>query len=178
MTFIQSESNKVDKILGLGGAFFVPGNWTPVAEANIFGDPQAAKVVASHGEQITFVPLNISNKAVISNELIIQIACQKRSPFTEILSPIMSYYSKQYETIIPDIEGAPLHDVILFSFLISPEYYKTIERQVVVTTYGSSKGLTYAFRPSIEYIQDCPIHLIVLDFNRDAFIKDFIEVMS
>ena len=36
-----------DRIVVLGGAFFCNGNVNPAAEANIFGDPDAANVVFS-----------------------------------------------------------------------------------------------------------------------------------
>ncbi len=181
LTFIQAETNieQVKQILVMGGAFFVPGNRTPVAEANIYGDPQAAKIIATYGGQVTFVPLNISNRAVISPEVTKKIVAQNDTPFSKIIQPIMNYYSKQYETLLPSINGAPLHDVTLFSYLMKPDLFHVVDRQVLITTDGHSKGLTYAdFRPNPEYIENYPIHQIIIDFNIEAFIDDFIEIMS
>ncbi|SFJ64114.1 purine nucleosidase [Halobacillus dabanensis] len=97
LTYIQSHSNiqKAGRVIVMGGAFFVPGNSTPVAEANIYGDPQAAKIVASHGEAITFAPLNISNRANIPLDTIQEIAEQNDTPYSSIILPIMNYYSNQ-----------------------------------------------------------------------------------
>ncbi|WP_167360039.1 hypothetical protein [Halobacillus dabanensis] len=54
-----------------------------------------------------------------------------------------------------------------------------MERQVSITDTGLSMGLTYAdFRPVPQYIKGYPMHKIIIDFNRDAFIKDFIQVMT
>ncbi|SDP52722.1 nucleoside hydrolase [Halobacillus aidingensis] len=181
LTYIQSESN-IDKsgdIYVMGGAFFVPGNRTSVAEANVYGDPQAAKIVAAHGENVTFVPLNVSNRAVIPLDTIKKVAAENDTPFSKIIFPIMDYYSTQYESIIPGIDGAPLHDVTLISYLMNPEDYKVVERQVSVNAIGPSQGLTYAdFRPAPEYIEDYPMHNIIIDFNRKAFIKDFVDIMT
>lgn len=181
LTYIQSHSNiqEAGRVIVMGGAFFIPGNRTPVAEANIYGDPQAAKIVASHGEAVTFVPLNISNRAHISLNTIQQIAEQNDTPYSPIILPIMSYYSTQYESILPGINGAPLHDVTLFSYLINSGDFTVVERQVSITDTGLSMGLTYAdFRPVPQYIKGYPMHKIIIDFNRDAFIKDFVHVMT
>ncbi|MEC3883791.1 nucleoside hydrolase [Halobacillus sp. HZG1] len=181
LTFIQAESNihKTGNVYVMGGAFFVPGNRTPVAEANVYGDPQAAKIVAAHGKNITFVPLNISNRAVIPLDTIKKVSIQNETPFSRIIFPIMDYYSTQYESIIPGIDGAPLHDVTLFSYLMNPEYYKVVERQVKVNTTGPSKGLTLAdFRPAPDYIEGYPMHSIIIDFDKEAFTQDFVKIMT
>ncbi|WLR47601.1 nucleoside hydrolase [Halobacillus litoralis] len=181
LTYIQSESNihTAGDVYVMGGAFFVPGNRTPVAEANVYGDPQAAKIVAAHGENVTFVPLNISNRAVIPLDTVKKVAAENDTPFSKIIYPIMNYYSTQYESIIHGIDGAPLHDVTLFSYLMNPKDYKIVERQVSVNAIGPSKGLTYAdFRPAPDYIEGYPMHNIIIDFDREAFIEDFIRIMT
>ncbi len=181
LTYIQSEGNihKAGDIYVMGGAFFVPGNLTPVAEANIFGDPQAAKIVASNGNHITFVPLNISNHAIILLDTMKQVAKQNNTPFSQIIYPIMNYYSQKYKSILPGVEGAPLHDVTLFSYLSQPEKYTVVKGQVQITTESNSKGLTYAdFRPVPKYIKNYPMHQIIVDFDREAFTRDFVKVMT
>ena len=181
LTYIQSDSNiqEAGRVIVMGGAFFVPGNRTSVAEANIYGDPQAAKIVASHGDTITFVPLNISNHAVISLDTIQQVADQNDTPFSKIIFPIMKYYSTQYESILPGIDGAPLHDVTLFSYLMNPDDFTVVKRQVRITDAGTAIGMTHAdFRPVPEYIEGYPMHKIIIDFNREAFIKDFVQIMT
>ncbi|GGF13093.1 nucleoside hydrolase [Halobacillus andaensis] len=181
LMYFHPESNidQVDQVLIMGGAFHVPGNVTPLAEANIYGDPQAAKVVAKHGQNITFIPLNVSNRAIITNDDISHLTQNSISPYSSILEPIMSYYSKQYENLIPGINGAPLHDVTLFSYLLNQDRYLTVDRQVQVIVDGPSKGLTHAdFRPVPKVIGKAPIHTIVVDFDPSFFVKDFIEIMS
>ncbi|MFG6149180.1 nucleoside hydrolase [Halobacillus sp. B23F22_1] len=181
LMYLHPENNldQVDQVLIMGGAFHVPGNVTPLAEANVYGDPQAAKVVAKHGRNLTFIPLNVSNRAIITNEVIDYLAQNSSSPYTPILEPIMSYYSKQYETIMPGINGAPLHDVTLFSYLLNPDRYFTVNRQVHVTVDGPSRGLTHAdFRPNPKTLDKDPIHTIVVDFDSSFFVKDFIKIMS
>ncbi|UOR13554.1 nucleoside hydrolase [Halobacillus amylolyticus] len=181
LTFVQAGSNIHDagEIIVMGGAFLVPGNSSPLAEANVYGDPQAAKIVAAQGRGITFIPLNVSNRAIVSLDIIHDLSEQTATPFSPILKPIMEYYSMQYQSIIPGINGAPLHDVTLLSFLTNEDHYKLVHRQIFVVDDGPSRGLTYAdFRPVPEIIPHYPINKIVIDFNVKYFVNDFVKTMS
>ncbi|WP_052158700.1 nucleoside hydrolase [Halobacillus sp. BBL2006] len=181
VAFIQSRSliDKVKDIIIMGGAFFVPGNWTPLAEANIYGDAKAAKVVAKHGTNLTFIPLNVSNRAIISNSLIYSLSTQSHTPFSPILKTVMDYYSNKYKEIIPGINGAPLHDVTLLSYLTNKEDYQLISRQVFVIASGPAKGMTFAdFRPVPEKVPNYPVNKMVLDFNFEKFQQDFVTILS
>ncbi|URD83414.1 Inosine-uridine preferring nucleoside hydrolase [Musa troglodytarum] len=55
-------ASKVKKIVILGGAFFTAGNVNPAAEANIYGDPEAADIVFTCGADITVVGINITTQ--------------------------------------------------------------------------------------------------------------------
>lgn len=46
----------------LGGAFFVNGNVNPAAEANIFGDPEAADLVLGLCPRCRIVGLDVTHK--------------------------------------------------------------------------------------------------------------------
>ena len=50
----------VDQVVVMGGATLAPGNMTPVAEANIFHDPEAATVVFAAPWQITMLGLDVT----------------------------------------------------------------------------------------------------------------------
>ncbi|TQS46910.1 nucleoside hydrolase [Cryptosporangium phraense] len=50
----------VESVVVMGGAAKSPGNVTPVAEANIFNDPQAAARVLDAGWPLTLVPLDLT----------------------------------------------------------------------------------------------------------------------
>ncbi|WP_198162692.1 nucleoside hydrolase [Halobacillus mangrovi] len=170
---------KVKDIIIMGGAFLVPGNWTPLAEANVYGDPQAARIVASMGKNMTFVPLNISNRAIISNGMIDRLSNHTQTPFTPILEPIMDFYSKKYNEIIPGIQGAPIHDVTLLSYLTDKSPFHVIQKQVFVVTEGPAKGMTFAdFRPVPEMVSNYPVNQIILNFNVEQFQNDFMKVFS
>ncbi|MGI8316336.1 nucleoside hydrolase [Halobacillus mangrovi] len=180
--FIETGSwiqQKVKDILIMGGAFLVPGNWTPLAEANVCGDSQAAWVVASKGKNMTFVPLNVSNRAIISNKMIDHLSTYTQTPFTPILKPIMDFYSNKYKEIIPGIQGAPLHDVTLLSYLTDKASFLLVQKQVFVVTDGLANGMTFAdFRPDPEMVPTYPVNQIMLDFSMEQFQNDFMKVFS
>ena len=61
-------AKRVKEVYSMGGAVLVPGNTTPVAEFNIWGDPQAARIFFNSGMHITMVGLETYYKPVLSGE--------------------------------------------------------------------------------------------------------------
>ena len=59
-------AQNVQEVIIMGGAATGPGNASPVAEANIHNDPEAAKVVFHAGWPLTMVGLDVTRKTVIS----------------------------------------------------------------------------------------------------------------
>jgi len=56
----------VHSVTIMGGAMDTEGNVTPVAEANIWNDPEAAKMVLDAGWSITLVPLDVTKQHVLT----------------------------------------------------------------------------------------------------------------
>ncbi|KAG4944893.1 hypothetical protein JHK87_040900 [Glycine soja] len=59
-------AKNIGQILILGGAFAVNGNVNPAAEANIFGDPEAADVVFTSGADVLAVGINVTHQVVLT----------------------------------------------------------------------------------------------------------------
>ena len=57
---------KIKEIVMMGGGFFEGGNITPVAEFNIFVDPEAASLVLNSGIKIVMMPLDVTHKVLAS----------------------------------------------------------------------------------------------------------------
>jgi len=53
-------------VVHLGGAFFTNGNVNPAAEANIFGDPDAADELYGSGADVTVVGLDVTQRLRLS----------------------------------------------------------------------------------------------------------------
>lgn len=62
---------KVKSYYIMGGAFWVPGNVTAVSEANFHGDPVAAQLVlANTNNNVTIIPLNVTQQAIATPEMV------------------------------------------------------------------------------------------------------------
>ncbi len=58
-------SQNIERIVCMGGAFFVPGNVTPSAEFNWWFDPEAAAIVLEEDLDILVVPLDATDAVVL-----------------------------------------------------------------------------------------------------------------
>ena len=52
----------------MGGSWFAGGNISPVAEANIYNDPEAAEIVFKSGLPIIMVGLDVTHKVFLSEK--------------------------------------------------------------------------------------------------------------
>ncbi|XP_010522248.1 PREDICTED: probable uridine nucleosidase 2 [Tarenaya hassleriana] len=136
-------SKNVGQIVLLGGAFAVNGNVNPAAEANIFGDPEAADIVFTSGADIIAIGINVTHQVVMtaadrdrlasSNGKLAQYLCR-------ILEVYYAYHLEAY-----NIRGVYLHDptALLAAFL--PSLFTYTEGVVRVQTKGITRGLTLLY---------------------------------
>ncbi|WLR47412.1 nucleoside hydrolase [Halobacillus litoralis] len=171
---------KVKAIYSMGGAFLVPGNVTPVAEANFHGDGIAANLVLNKLNNIYITPLNVTNHAIITPETIQRITSQSFNAFTHLIKPIFDYYTAAYKKLDPSLSGSPLHDVFTVFALANPEQVRYIERQASVSiNFDNTKGESIAdFRPNSSEEPTENTDHIAISFNYEAFVKDFVTVMT
>ncbi|KAG1331257.1 Uridine nucleosidase 1 [Cocos nucifera] len=131
---------KIGQIVLLGGAFSVNGNVNPAAEANIFGDPEAADIVFTSGADILAVGINVThqvvlteadrNKLALSNGKYAQYLCK-------ILEIYFSYHHEAYST-----QAVYLHDPTALLAAVNPSLLTYTEGAVRVQTSGITRGLT------------------------------------
>jgi purine nucleosidase len=176
----EEQLSKVRAIYSMGGAFLVPGNVTPVAEANFHGDALAANLILNKGRNVFITPLNVTNYAIIKPENITQITSQSFNAFTPLIKPIFDYYNTAYKKLDPSLTGSPLHDVFTIFALVNPQLVSFINREATVSiNFDKTKGESIAdFRArSSEEITEKTDH-IAISFNYEAFVQDFIQVMT
>ncbi|WP_236634859.1 nucleoside hydrolase [Alteribacter lacisalsi] len=174
--------NKVNGIFLMGGAFLAPGNVTPLAEANFYGDPIAANLVMERAENLVIVPLNVTEHALVNDSMIAEVTKEGFNAFTSLLEPIYQFYADAYQQIVPEMEGAPFHDVLALLAYTNPDAFTFIKKPVSVSTAPETRGQSISdFRPveSAEFEQEVgKDHWIAMDFNYKKFAKEFIETMK
>ncbi|MEH7238225.1 nucleoside hydrolase [Bacillus sp. JJ1562] len=172
--------NKVKGYYIMGGAFLVPGNVTPVAEANFNGDPIASNFVVEHARNLSIFPLNITNNALLTSEMVDTIVqFGTKNPFRNLIKPIFDYYFEAYKKNVPGIKGTPLHDVVALSAIVNPSIVQYALRRVNIEMFGITKGLSLAdFRPNPEAEPPETLDRIALRFDYEQFINDFIRIST
>ncbi|WP_197284208.1 nucleoside hydrolase [Bacillus sp. CHD6a] len=173
---------KVSDIFVMGGAFNFPGNVTPVAEANIYGDPYAANIVVNFAKNLTIFPLDVTQKAILTADMVNEIDSlnkEKNSQLGSIIKPMMDYYWQFYKSQIPTIPGAPLHDVVTLWGVFNEKNIKYEMKPVkVVTSQGSAFGQTIGdFRDFVQ-LAEYPVHRIAMEFSYTEFINRVVAVLT
>jgi purine nucleosidase len=167
----------VSAVYIMGGAFLVPGNISPEAEANFFTDPIAANMVMEKAHNVYLYPLNITNKAIITPEVIDFLGENSPTPYRPLLKPTFDYYFKAYQKNVPGIKGAPLHDVVPLMALTIPELVKYIPKRVTVEEFGGAKGKSIAdFRPKPDKQPPETLDYIGMEMDIQKFVINFIEI--
>ncbi len=127
----------VPEIVIMGGAHH-HGNVTPRAEFNIWGDPEAARVVLRSGvRKITMVPLDATHNALVSLDDCRALralgtpAGEAAARFTERR---IDGYDKTQPMARPN--AAPVHDALAVASIVDPAVITTRFVHVDVETHG------------------------------------------
>ncbi|MCL6445949.1 MAG: nucleoside hydrolase, partial [Alicyclobacillus sp.] len=132
----------VKRAVVMGGAVTVPGNRTPVAEANIWGDPEAARVLFRSGTPFTMVGLDVTMKALLHKRHLDTLPADL--PYARLLQEAVEFYMRAYE----DAQEAealwcPLHDPLAVAVAEDPSICVTKPYHVAVETQGRlTAGMT------------------------------------
>lgn len=174
----EETMNTVKGFFLMGGAFLTPGNVTAGAEANFYGDPIAAGIVMDKAKRGVLYPLNVTNEAIITPDMIDEITTGDNNPFQSIVKEIFDYYYEAYQKLVPGIEGSPLHDVMTLFALTTPQAFKYVEKAVTVgLDEGNLRGVSIAdFRPKPDDTGNKIT--IALEVNYESFIDNFVKIMS
>ncbi|XP_020592298.1 probable uridine nucleosidase 2 isoform X2 [Phalaenopsis equestris] len=131
---------KVGQIVILGGAFAVNGNVNPAAEANIFGDPDAADIVFTSGADILAVGINITHQVILTDADRDKLS-QSEGKFAQYMCKILDFYFS-YHRDAYGIQGVYLHDPTTVLAAVYPSLFTYTEGVVRVQTCGITRGLT------------------------------------
>lgn len=116
-------AQNVKEVVLMGGAATVPGNASPVAEANIRNDPEAAHIVFHAGWPITMIGLDVTMKSVMSQDYLDGLKAAN-TPFTDFVHAITGHYLNFYREH-GFTSGMPVHDSSALAYVIDPSLFTT-----------------------------------------------------
>jgi purine nucleosidase len=133
----------VKEVVVMGGAFGVNGqggNVTPVAEANIHGDPHAADIVFSAPWPVTAVGLDVTHQVLMSNADFQRLREQGGSD-GEFMWAISRHYVDFYSRR-EAIDGCYVHDSSAVAYVIDPSLFTVRRGPIRAVRDGIAMGQT------------------------------------
>ena len=136
----------------MGGAFHVNGNITPAAEANIWGDAEAADIVFTASWPLIAIGLDVTTQVEMDRHGLDALA-HAGGADAELVRALSQDYVDFY--VQAGHKGMVVHDCCACIALTRPELFEYEHASVRVATDGVARGMTIpkpagmAFGPSV-----------------------------
>lgn len=160
---------KIESIVFMGGST-ARGNKTPMAEFNIYVDPEAAKIVLHSGLKIVMCGLDLGIKAMIYDADCLKIKNQNKTG--DMLYSLFSHYrGGSLKT------GLKMYDSTAIGYLLNPSMYTTVDCFVDIETKSE---LTYGCSvvDLRGYFKKPANVTVCTDIDVDAFTQWLIQSLS
>lgn len=130
----------VRRVVLMGGAAFCSGNASPVAEANIYHDSEAAKMVFEASWSVTMVGLDVTTQVMMDSQYLAALT-QEGNRLTQFIADITPYYKEFYRQHYR-IDGFHVNDSSAIAYLVQPGLFDTRKCCVLVETQAGCEGCT------------------------------------
>jgi pyrimidine-specific ribonucleoside hydrolase len=168
--------NQIERISLMGGGIF-RGNMTPLAEFNIFADPEAAQIVFKSGVPITMCGLDVTHKALVFQKDI-ELLRSIGNNAGKVAADLMDFFSIFYRQNRTELDGgAALHDPCAIAWLVEPDMFKSKPCYVDVETTGMlTTGTTVV---DFYNVTGKPTNTeVVYDIDRERYIQMLYQAIS
>ncbi len=131
------------ELVVMGGVFMRRnhvGNVSPVAEANMAGDPSAADRVFGSGIPTTIVGLDVTQETIMDEAFVCELH-ETAGDAGEFIHAITRYYLDFYSRIRGE-RACPIHDSSAVACLLAPALYTREDGPVRVAREGIAMGQT------------------------------------
>ena len=140
---LQRDPALVERIAGvsiMGGSATV-GNATPVAEFNVWADPEAADVVFRSGARLKMCGLNLTHQ-LQTNDAIIERLRRIGTPRGEFVADLFDFMHERMEDLL-GVRQSALHDPCAVLAVSHPQLLEFRPRAVTVEVQGAhTRGMT------------------------------------
>lgn len=142
------------------------GNTTPLAEFNVFDDPEAAQVVVESGIPITMVGLNLTHQAGATPAVVERIAALG-TPVGDAVRDLMTFFAGSYEAVY-GVTDPPVHDPCAVARVGHPALVRCDDVFLAVETEGRwTSGATVVDLHGV--LGRAPNAKVAIDLDVDGF---------
>ena len=164
----------IGKVTIMGGALTVPGNVTPVAEANINQDAYAANEVFTSDINLTMVGLDVTLRTLLTKKET-QMWRDLKTNAAEKFADIVDYYIDIYKITRPDLTGCALHDPLAVGLAVDPTFATMLDLNMFVDTSDAMWGRTIGDPARLN--DKNPNVTVALDVDTDLYLKRFMNYL-
>jgi len=137
-------ATRIREVVLMGGSVDV-GNVEPLAEFNIYVDPEAADVVFSSGLAVTMCGLNVTHQALATDEVLNRLR-GLGTPLADMVVGLLGFFRDRYRDIW-GLSAPPLHDPVAVARVIDPALVHCEDADVAVELHGThTRGATVCDR--------------------------------
>ena len=172
-------ADRFRQVVLMGGAFQVPGNVTPIDEANIWHDPEAAQMVMDAGWPLTIVGLDVTEEARVTETMLRDLAATG-NPSTVHLQQISDGYLDIYTGRYGSEERqCPMHDALALGIAVDESLLVHAPMaQVWVELHGTvTRGATVADLRSWADPAKANAR-VVLKAEGERFVREWVATMA
>lgn len=160
------------RIVMMGGALTVPGNVSPVAEANVSQDPEATDALFRKAADVTMVGLDVTLQTLLTYDET-AIWRELGTVGGNFLADATDYYIKTYETNSPHLGGCGLHDPLAVGVAVDPSLVTLLPINLKVNTEGELRGRVIADETRLN--DPVKTAKVAVQVDTERFLKEFME---
>ena len=171
------------QVVIMGGAFGYAGrsgNVTPVAEANIHGDPVAADEIFAAAWPVVVVGLDVTHDIILTSDYLATLS-DEVGENGELLRQMSDHYARFYLDIM-GLAGVVGHDLLAVTYLLHPEWFETREGPICVVCDGIATGQTIQMPSTRKGGHPAwagrPAQLICTAVNADAVLAHYRDTLA
>jgi pyrimidine-specific ribonucleoside hydrolase len=171
-------ADRIRRVVVMGGAVSDSGNVTPVAEFNLWCDPEAARrVLVEEDLPVTLVPLDLTHRCTVDEAWLDRLAVT--GPIARVLTGSRDTYLHHYRQAL-GVSAIPLHDAVAVLEAVAPGAVTTTPLPLEIdTSTGAGRGAVLADRRRLR--PDPPEHRpvdVALDADVDAVRAALLDRLS
>ena len=165
----------VGRMVTMGGAATIPGNMSPVAEYNMWADPEGASIAFEGMSSTTLVGLDVTNSTPLTRGHVNAMATEHPSKITRFARDITDFYMNFYHTH-EGFDGCYLHDPLALSVAIDPSLVVTESLEVWVETRGEyTSGMVVADRRARRNANPEKTIDVALEVDTERMLRDYLS---